>query len=213
MIKLLLIKGCAILLIAASLPALGKSTKNNGENTIGTTSNCLVVGFDKNYHSNYYPDVMIASKIGIDVNHLDTLFNNLFITKLLTQKSKRYKYLSPENDNEFSILKENIHYVGETDDRYPELSSVSLQSFQTLLNKFGSDYLIVFSQYYMKKQEKPFPTLFHIINYSVYNHSKEEIMKGKVFSNSFDLVNLQELEKIFQKNALKNMAAIEKGFE
>ncbi|NJK93846.1 MAG: hypothetical protein HC905_01985 [Bacteroidales bacterium] len=100
---------------------------------------------------------MIAEKIGIGVNGIDTLLNSLFLNELSAANSLRFKYIAPERGNEFSKFMNNLKYTGENEELYSDLSSITLDVYKKLLTKAQSEYMVIFSQYYFKKQEKAFP--------------------------------------------------------
>ena len=205
-----LLKGYILLFFVFSLSLAAKPLKNIGHDVVNASNNCLFVGFGKKYDSNYYLKSMISNEIGMEVNQLDSLLSNLFLSTFLADENTQQNYVCPNNDPEFEKMIEKIRYLGEKEKIYPDLSQVNTEVYQSILQHYNLNYMIVFSQYYMKRQENPFPTLFHIVNYTLYNQSKEEIFKGQEFSNSYDLIDYQGLKEIFRKIRKKQLATIEK---
>ncbi|MBN1117225.1 MAG: hypothetical protein JXA77_08480 [Bacteroidales bacterium] len=199
-----------LFLIGCYLITSGFSPKGDKLDLASVSGNFVVIGFHDNLNSNYYPKNMIAEKMGLGTEILDTLVNNLFLKEISSVKSSRFRFVCPSKDKEYMNLLGQIQYTGADDEKYTDISGVNNASLNLLLNKYNSEYIICFSQYYFKKQEKPFPTMFHIINYTIYNQQKKELIKGKVYTNTFDLVNLDEFESLLKKNAKKYISSIEK---
>lgn len=174
------------------------------------TGSFLVVGFHNNLNSNYYPKIMIAEKMGIQAQVLDTLINSLFLREMVAVRNPYFNFINPSKDiNYISLIKE-LEYSGKNEEKYTNLSDSSNIYLNKLIEKYNVDYVIFFSQYFLKKQEEPFPTLFHIINYSILNPQKEELVKGKLHTNTYDLIDLNEFEVLLKKNAKKYISSIEK---
>lgn len=186
------------------------SSKNESADPEPVSGNIIIVGFNQNLNSNYYSKSMIASKMGMGIERLDTLVSNLFIKEIESVRNSRLQFVYPSDDQRYANLIEQISYIGADDEIYSDLTDVNSDNLNQLLVKYNSEYIICFSQYFFKRQEKPFPTLFHIINYTIYNQNKEELAKGKVFTNTFDLVDLTEFESLLKKNAKKYISSIEK---
>jgi hypothetical protein len=183
----------------------------SGKTLSGKQENILVIGFGEKVNSNFYPKVMIADKMGVTVEAMDTLFDNLFIEKLVSQPSNRFNKVIPVYSSDLIKFKGLIKYNGQLDEIYPDIDNIPFETYKQMLESNNSDYVIIFSQYYLKKLEQPFPTLFHIVNYCVFDSSKKEVIKGMLHTNSFELGNMKDMEEMIQKNIKKNLLSLEKS--
>ncbi|MCC8173589.1 MAG: hypothetical protein LIO65_04140 [Odoribacter sp.] len=172
----------------------------------------LVVGFEKdNIASNYYYDQIIAEKTNVPLDSIEYYFNQVIIDPLTSCAGKsNLQFIPCYNPQQLQGLTEKIQYAGEEENLRSDLSTLNEEDFEKLLSEFNADYLLVISQYYMKKELQPFPYLFHIVNFEVYDKNKDKKYEGRSYFNSSDLMPLEQYDKQYQKLAGKMMAQISK---
>ena len=106
-----------------------------------------------------------------------------------------------------------IKVNGESEDSYSDLSSVPTEELQKVLNNAGADYLLVLNQHYLKWQEQPLRTLFHIVSYTLFDKDKKEIYRGNNYFTCMNLENPDKVRKISRKSTSKIASSIIKTLE
>ena len=55
----------------------------------------------------------------------------------------------------------------------PDLSAVPTEELQKVLDNADADYLLVLNQHYLKWQDQPLRTLFHIVSYTLFDKDEK----------------------------------------
>jgi hypothetical protein len=178
---------------------LAAATSRAGSDNDAPT-NVLVVGLDRErVTSNYYPDGMIAEKIGLPLDSVAPYINRAIVARLAGTTRGAVRFIRLDDANGTREVTNHARYEGDAERSHGDLSRVAREDFNRLLDAFNADYLLVVSQYYMKKQDEPFPFLYHVINYEVYDRSKAKRYEGYAGFDTPDLLPAPQLDKHYRK--------------
>ena len=78
------------------------------------------------------------------------------------------------------------------------------------MRQLGASYLLVIDQHFLKYQEVPFRTMFHFVNYSVYDSNERKLGQGKSYFTSFEPQSAKDMAKSSQKSSKKMVEDISK---
>ena len=101
--------------------------------------------------------------------------------------------------------------VGEVEERYADLSQVDDNRYEQLIKDTDSDYVLFLNQHYLKWQEKPLRTLFHITSYSLFDKNQKEVTRGNNYFTSMNLESKDKLSKDSRKSSSKIVSTIVKS--
>lgn len=139
----------------------------------------LVIGLHDNVESNYFPGSMITEETGIPTDSIDYTYNQIIAKNIIaSNKNKKYQFVTPEKAAAISSLLDKIRLEGEEEERYADLSQVDDNRYEQLIKDTDSDYVLFLNQHYLKWQEKPLRTLFHITSYSLFDKNQKEVTRG-----------------------------------
>lgn len=165
----------------------------------------LVIGLHDNVESNYFPGSMITEETGIPTDSIDYTYNQIIARNIIaSNKNKRYQFVTSEKEAAISNLLDKIKLKGEEEEMYADLSQVDDNLYEQLIKDTDSDYVLFLNQHYLKWQEKPLRTLFHITSYSLFDKNQQEITRG---NNYFTSMNLEDKDKL-SKDSLKSSSKI-----
>lgn len=189
-----------------------KKNEEKESNHSAHAARIAFVGVDLvNFRSNYLSQDVIADKLSVEEDSIDNAFNQDFYNALyeICQKKGQYEivyccYADGKN------LLDRINYQEKGDEMYSDISGVSQEDFNSIINSADADYVALIDQYYIKKEGYPYHNLSHIINYSVFDKNKNKISEGCHRFTSLEMENLNEYSKQFTKAADKLLAKIEK---
>ena len=147
----------------------------------------LIVGLKDNVRSNYFYKGMIAEETGMQADSVDFIYNQIIAENIAgNTKSKAYKF---------------------------DLSSVPLDEMRKIMNDADADYLLVLNQHYLKWQDQPLRTLFHIVSYSLFDKDKKEIITGNNFFTCMNLEEPNKIRKMSKKSSVKIASNVIKALE
>ncbi|MDR2414389.1 MAG: hypothetical protein LBD64_05335 [Odoribacteraceae bacterium] len=170
--------------------------------------NVLVIGLEREHvSSNYYPDQLIAEKISVPVDSLADYFNRAIVSRLPAESSGPARFIRDDRICT-RALPAGTRYEGEEEGVHRDLSRVPRDSLTRLLDAFEADFLLLVSQYYMKQETEPFPYLYHIVNYEVYDRQKTKRYEGYVCFDTPDLLPAPRLDKYYKKIASRIVARV-----
>ena len=180
-------------LAVASMAANAKESKKEGDNY--HAKQILIVGLHDNVKSNYLYNTIIAENIAASVKNGDCKFIPANATQVTGQ-----------------VLNE-IKVNGESEDCYSDLSAVPTEELQKVLDNADADYLLVLNQHYLKWQDQPLRTLFHIVSYTLFDKDKNEVYRGNNFFTCMNLENPDKLRKSSRKSSSKIASSIIKTLD
>ena len=87
------------------------------------------------------------------------------------------------------------------------------EELQKVLDNADADYLLVLNQHYLKWQDQPLRTLFHIVSYTLFDKDKNEVYRGNNFFTCMNLENPDKLRKSSRKSSSKIASTIIKTLD
>ncbi len=170
----------------------------------------LILGLKDNVKSNYYVKDMISEETGIWVDSIDLQFNHIIAHNIenFTDKSTCV-FIRPDTER-FASICNKISVSGEGENSSSDLSHVSREDLQEVLDQADADYLLVLNQHYLKWQEEPMRTVFHIVSYTLYNKDKERVYSGNQYFTSMKLENADKIKQLSRKSATRIASAVAK---
>lgn len=203
------------IVMTLSLSALASTSgKESVSNNIGTTKKILVIGLDDNVKSNYFPSSMITEETGIPSDSIGDTYNQAIAENIIaSNKNKTIEFVMLDKKNQCSPLLKTLKIDGEEEVMYLNLNSGSRSCFEQLINETDSDYILVLNQHYLKWQEKPLRTLFHITSYSLFDKNRNEITRGNNYFTSMNLESRENLKKVSRKSSSKITSNILKSLK
>ena len=88
-----------------------------------------------------------------------------------------------------------------------------MEEMREIMSETDADYLLVLNQHYLKWQEQPLRTLFHIVSYSLFDKDKNEIISDNNFFTSMNLEEPNKIRKISKKSSVKIASNVIKALE
>ncbi len=171
-----------------------KEKINGGKNVV---TNVLMLGLNNNVSSNYFPMSTITEETGITKDVIDQEYNTIIMDNIIASAKASCKFI-PATMEEGSDL---IRINGEGDESYSDLSSIPNDEYKKLLDTAGAEYLLVLNQHYLKWQETPMRTLFHVVSYTLYDKNKNEVYRNNSHFTSMNLERPDKLRKISNKTS------------
>lgn len=161
----------------------------------------LVVGMNDNIVSNYFSRDMLAEGTGINEDSVCYVYNKVIENSLSAVAGKTkspFRFVDSSSEQQtWNNLTRNARLEGEDEKSEADLSTVNKQQLKAMLDKAGAAYLLVLDAHYLKYQETPFKTLFHYVNYSLYDSNKNKLAQG---SNHFTSINPQSREQMMKSS-------------
>ncbi len=211
-LKKLFLLCCLTVMTAATVTASSannETTKDNDE-----AVKVLVIALPNNVQSNYFPNSMITEETGIPTDSIDYTYNQVVVRNIIdSNKDRKYQFVSAQTTPVVSALLDEVKLQGEEEEIYVDLSHVNKSCYKQLINDTASDYILFLSQHYLKWQEKPLHTLFHITCYSLYDKNQKEVTHGNNFFTSMNLENKEKLSRDSKKSSSKIASNIVKRLE
>lgn len=207
------IMGVSLCLLTLSLSVGAKESKK-GEGGNYSAKQILIVGLHDNVKSNYFYNGMIAEETGMQADSIDSAYNRIIAENIAAASPEGPIRFLPATHRQIDgeILNE-IKVNGESEDSYADLSAVPAGEWQAVLEKVGADYLLILNQHYLKWQDQPLRTLFHIVSYTLVDKQKREICRGNNYFTCMNLENPDRLKKISRKSSSKIASAIVKTLD
>ena len=187
-------------LAVASIAANAKESKKEGDNY--HAKQILIVGLHDNVKSNYFYNGMIAEETGMKADSIDQTYNTIIAENIAASvKNGDCKFI-PANATQVTgqVLNE-IKVNGENEE------------LQKVLDNADADYLLVLNQHYLKWQDQPLRTLFHIVSYTLFDKDKNEVYRGNNFFTCMNLENPDKLRKSSRKSSSKIASTIIKTLD
>ena len=213
LLGLALMMSCATGLTMAANPETveNEAAKNTAVHSV------LVVGLNDNIKSNYYSRDMLAESTDITEDSLCLIYNKVIENSLATaarkDKSPYNIVASGSEQNAWNAIARNVRLEGEDEKAAADLTTVNNDQLRNLLKQAGASYLLVLDAHYMKYQEKPFKTLFHYVNYSLYDSNKKKLAQGSNYFTSINPQNKKQMMKSSKKSSEKILDLIEKTLD
>ena len=152
---------------------------------------------------------MISEQTGIPVDSICYAYNLAIASQILNASSNGpISFVLAEEDAALSNLVGAVDLqVGETD---AKVSSIDPIAYERILKSSGADYVLFLNQHYLKWQEKPMLTLFHITSYSLFDNRGCEVISDSNNFTSMSLEDMAHLCKSAKKSGYNIVSTIRK---
>ena len=199
-----------ILLTSLSFILVFTSQAREKESDNYRDKNVLILGLRDNVKSNYFHKGMITEKTGITENMIDKEYNTIITENIIASTSSKDFGIFIPVSAETSVYDwaNLIKVEGEGDKCFSDVSPIPTDEYRKALNMAGAEYLLVVNQHYLKWQEKPMRTLFHIVSYTLYDKDQKEVYCGNTYFTSMDIEHPENLKKISRKASSRIASAI-----
>ena len=140
--------------------------------------------------------------VGLPEDSIDYVYNRAVADNIVrANKDRRYQFLRVEGAS-VSGWMERVSVKGEDEEaQYADLSQVDEAAYRQWMDTADADYMLLLNRHYLKWQEKPLRTLFHITSYSLYDNRHREVARGNHYFTSMALDNREQLEKDSRKTS------------
>jgi hypothetical protein len=183
-----------IILMNAPLTMWGKKEKSVQGNQ--QPAQILIIGLDDNVKSNYYYDDLIAEQTGMKVDSIDQQYNAIIAGNIIAASENSFcKFTTGDKDVHCDRISGKIKVAGEGEQCASNLADITAEELQATLKEAHADYLLVLNQHYLKWQEEPMRTVFHMISYTLFDKDKKQVLSGNQY---FTSMNLEAPEKVMQ---------------
>jgi len=174
----------------------------------------LVVSMDDNIVSNYFTNDMLAEGTGISEDSICHIYNKVIENGLSASARKeksQYDFVTiAGNQNDWNAIAKYARIDKKEENSVADLTTVNIEQLKSLMDKADASYLLVLDAHYMKYQDKPFKTLFHYVNYSLYDTKKNKLGQGSNYFTSINPQNKAQMMKSSRKSTEKMVEIIEK---
>lgn len=207
LVNIRVMTGClvGILLSATAYAKVGK--KDEGESK--HARQILIIGLQDNVRSNYFYNGLIAEETGLQPDSIDQAYNRIIAENIAAASAAGDCRFIPASAAEIDgRIRSEIKVTGESDESRADLSAVPADAWEKCLSEAGADYLLILNQHYLKWQDQPFRTLFHIVSYSLFDREKKEVCSGNNYFTCMNLEKPDKLRKISRKSSSKIASSI-----
>lgn len=174
----------------------------------------LIVGLKDNVRSNYFYKGMIAEETGMQADSVDFIYNHIIAENIAgNTKNKACKFVLANENSIPADFFEEVKINENEEECASDLSSVPLDEMRKIMNDADADYLLVLNQHYLKWQDQPLRTLFHIVSYSLFDKDKKEIITGNNFFTCMNLEEPNKIRKMSKKSSVKIASNVIKALE
>lgn len=196
------------MLVSGNLLAGTPELEGNATNNSTPKANrILVIGAQDNVKSNYFVADMLAEDTQINPDSVCYIYNKVIENNLsLLAKSKKTNYTFIDGNNiqdTYNDILDDIKTTGEGENQASDLSLVNATQLRGMLDQAGADYLLLLDTHYLKYQEVPFKTIFHYVNYSLYDGNKKKLAQGSNYFTSINPQSEQQMCKSSRKSTAK----------
>jgi len=197
----------ALFIVAIPVLCWGKKNKEISESH--HAAQVLIIGLNDNVKSNYYYDEMIAEATGMKADSIDQQYNSIISQNIVAAGANSpCRFIASEDP-----IAEKIAVDGEAENCSADLSKISTEELKQALEKAHADYLLVLNRHYLKWQDQPMRTIFHIVCYTLYDKEKKKVYTGSQYFTSMDLESPRRLMQLSRKSSAKIASAIADSIE
>ena len=169
----------------------------------------LMLGLNDNVKSNYFSKLTITEETGVKDGMIDREYNAIIMENIMASANSSCIF-TPVSAEEASVNKWMglIKVNGEGDECYSDVSLVPNDEYRNVLDVAGAEYLLVLNQHYLKWQDKPMITLFHIVSYTLFDKEKNEVYRGNSYFTSMNIEKSDKLRKISGKTSSRIASSV-----
>ncbi len=203
-------------MLCASVLAGTPETEGNAVNEEVKAHRVLVLSAMDNVTSNYFVTDMLAENTNIKEDSVCYIYNKVIEDNLsaIAKKAKSpYYFVDGNQQAKAGKLLENVRTVGEDENKSSDLAFVNAGELKNLLADAGADYLLLLDAHYLKYQEQPFKTIFHYVNYSLYDANKKKLAHGSNYFTSINPQTEDQMLKSSKKSTAKMLDLVEQTLD
>lgn len=173
----------------------------------------LVVSVKDNVKSNYFDKDILSEDSKIAADSICYIYNKVIgenISAVAKKEKSAYMFVDGNTiKDDCSNFIQQVNLTGEEDKLASDLASVNGEQLKSLLDKAGAAYLLVLDAHYLRYQELPFKTIFHYVNYSLYDANKKRLAQGSNYFTSINPQNEMQMLKSSRKSTAKIVDMVE----
>lgn len=204
-----LLPGFLILMI---IPALSWGKKDVTSKP--AEAQVLIVGLNDNVKSNYYFKEQIAEETGIQADSIVQQYNDIISRNIMAAAANSACTFVPAGkDESYTGLVSKIEVTGDGEDCNSNLSKLSTEELQNALEHAHADYLLVLNQHYLKWQQQPMRTVFHMVSYTLYDKNKKPVLSGNQYFTSMNLEKPERIAQISRKSSSKIASSVARSLD
>lgn len=174
----------------------------------------LIIGLNDNVKSNYYFKEQIAEETGIQPDSIVQQYNDIISRNIIAAATNSgCTFIPAGNDNSYAGLVNKIEVTGEGEDCNSNLSKLTTEELQTALEHANADYLLVLNQHYLKWQQQPMRTVFHMVSYTLYDKNKKPVLSGNQYFTSMNLEKPERIAQISRKSSSKIASSVARSLD
>lgn len=173
----------------------------------------LVISVKDNVKSNYFDKDILSEDSKIAADSICYIYNKVIgenISAMAKKEKSAYMFVDGNTikDDCYNFIQQ-VNLTGEEDKLASDLASVNDEQLKSLLDKAGAAYLLVLDAHYLRYQELPFKTIFHYVNYSLYDANKNRLAQGSNYFTSINPQNEMQMLKSSRKSTAKIVDMVE----
>lgn len=173
----------------------------------------LVISVKDNVKSNYFDKDILSEDSKIAADSICYIYNKVIgenISAVAKKEKSAYMFVDGNTikDDCYNFIQQ-VNLTGEEDKLASDLASVNDEQLKSLLDKAGAAYLLVLDAHYLRYQELPFKTIFHYVNYSLYDANKNRLAQGSNYFTSINPQNEMQMLKSSRKSTAKIVDMVE----
>lgn len=174
----------------------------------------LIVGLNDNVKSNYYFKEQIAEETGIQADSIVQQYNDIISRNIMAAATNSACTFVPAgNDDSYTGLVSKIEVTGDGEDCNSNLSKLTTEELQAALEHAHADYLLVLNQHYLKWQQQPMRTVFHMVSYTLYDKNKKPVVSGNQYFTSMNLEKPERIAQMSRKSSSKIASTVVKSLD
>ncbi len=203
-------------MLCASVWAGKPETKGNAVNDEVKSHRVLVLSAMDNVTSNYFVTDMLAENTNIKEDSVCYIYNKVIgnnLSAIARKEKSPYSFVDGNQQTNASKLLENIRTIGDDENKSSDLTFVNAGELKNLLADAGADYLLLLDAHYLKYQEQPFKTIFHYVNYSLYDADKKKLAHGSNYFTSINPQTEDQMLKSSKKSTAKMLDLVERTLD
>jgi hypothetical protein len=171
----------------------------------------LIMGVRDNVKSNFYDEDVISKETGIKIDSIDNKFNSIIANNIAgALPNSSCKFITPSDGTLPADITEKIEVEGDGENCISHMDKLSETELKKTLGDAKADYLLVLNQHYLKRQEKPMRTVFHIVSYTLYDQNKKEVLTGHQYFTSMKLESSDKMKQMSRKSTSKIASSVAK---
>lgn len=189
-----------------------EKTESNESNS-AKLHRVLVVSVKDNVKSNYFDVDILSEDSRIAADSICYIYNKVIEQNLVAAAKKDksdFMFVNGQGMNGACLnLSKKMQIIGEEDKLASDLAMVKNEELKALLDQAGAAYLLVLDAHYLRYQELPFKTIFHYVNYSLYDAEKNRLAQGSNYFTSINPQTEHEMLKSSRKSSAKILSLVE----